>query len=91
MGLESLIVARDSLAAQKVLSIPRERNLELLGEVEQALAHDEDLRRLFDRLASRLHAGEIREAAVNPGQMPVWFGALYQGPLDGQALRALGL
>ena len=92
MGLESLVVARQSAAARAVLSIPRERNVELLEQVELALADDAGLTLLFNQAAARLDVdASLVEVSADAGAVPVWFGALYQGPLKPAALRALGL
>lgn len=86
LGLEALVVARRSLAENRVLKVQRRRMEEILASVEEVLASESGLRQLFARMTDGW------TGALPPGPTPpAWFTALYPGALDVRSLQELGI
>lgn len=88
LGLESLVVARDSVKGGRVLKIARTRAEEIISAIEDALDQSGALERLFQDAASRLGWMDLPKSR-STGPVPEWLPKLYKGPLTTQNLSDL--
>lgn len=91
LGLEALSVARDSIARERVLKVPRGEMQALLEKVEGALHDEKELRSLFDNFRDRLGWNKPVPKSGASVEFPEWLLKLYRGPLGRASLMELGL
>jgi phytoene/squalene synthetase len=88
LGLESLVVARDSVNGGRVLKIARSRAEEIISQIEEALDQSGALERLFQEAIAKLGWANDGKTKSN-GPVPEWLLTLYKGPLTSQNLSDL--
>lgn len=80
LGLESLSVARNSIAEDRVLKVSKETTDDVLSSVEATLEDNVGLRRLFQTLAQKL-GWKVAPAPSRPVEFTPWMQDLYSGGL----------
>ncbi len=88
LGLESLLVARESVVDRKVLKIARSRAEEIIGEIEDALDREGALADMF-AAATRKLGWDGLPVSDREGEVPAWLPELYQGRLSAKNLQHL--
>lgn len=93
LGLESLVVARESVRQYQVLKVARGRAEQIIADVEEALqtSSPQVLRELFQRATAKLGWPTVPSPVSTGYLVPEWFGNLYRGLLNPQSLAALGI
>jgi hypothetical protein len=92
LGLEALLVARRSLTENRVLKVSRARTEELLAAVEDTLADNNGLLKLFETLSEKLGwVPAVTAQAARSVPVPEWLLRLYHGPLEPPSLSQLGV
>lgn len=91
LGLESLLVARESAAAGQVLKVPRPQAEELLERIEKDIEAPERLAGLFQEMTTRLGWLVPQSQEGRDEKLAEWFGDLYKGRLEPALLGNLGI
>jgi phytoene/squalene synthetase len=89
LGLESVLVARDSRAAGGVLKVARSRSEEIVTAVEDALENPEIMRSLFAEGMLKLGWSASGIPVPREAEVPEWLPRLYKGPLTPRNLSHL--
>lgn len=90
LGLESLLVSRDSVKFGRALKVERTRTQELLAEVEAKLLDNLEMGLLFSDFARQLGWGSF-ERPLAQSEIPIWILENYRGSLSSTNLQFLGI
>ncbi|MGE4132902.1 MAG: squalene/phytoene synthase family protein [Bdellovibrionales bacterium] len=91
LGMESITVARRSVAENQVLKVSRSRTDELLRQVEEDLSDNSRLKTLFLSLMSTLGWSWKDVPANSSPSAPKWLIERYRGPLEAPQIGQLGV